>query len=161
MILMKTQSLLRPIAVLAVVTSLLVNLPPVHGADFGGTRAAILAQEKKYDEASNNKDAQALAALYTEDAQILTAERGIIKGRKAIEAFHRDEMKTNFGKTTSTPIEIEDHGDTAIETGSWVTTKDDGSISAKGSFMGIWKRQNGQWKISCEIWNTHIPDKPE
>jgi uncharacterized protein (TIGR02246 family) len=153
---MKPKSLLCSIALLAIVTLFLLNMPPIHGADSGDTKAAILALEKKYDEASNNKDAAALAALYHEDAQILTADRGIIKGRRAIEAFHREEMKTHVGKTTSTPIEIEDHGDTAIETGSWATTQDDGTVSAKGSYMGIWKRQDGQWKISREIWNTHI-----
>jgi hypothetical protein len=77
----------RTPALLALTASLLVSLLPVHGADPAGTRAAIEAQEKKYDEAYNNKDAAALASLYLEDAQILTAERGIVKGRKAIQAF--------------------------------------------------------------------------
>jgi hypothetical protein len=35
-------------------------------------------------------------------------------------------MDSDTGKTISTPIEIQDHGDTAIETGSWATTQADG-----------------------------------
>ena len=45
---------------------------------------------KKFDEAFNNGDAAAVAALYTEDAVQVTPQ-GPVFGREAIrEAFHRD-----------------------------------------------------------------------
>jgi Domain of unknown function (DUF4440) len=46
----------------------------------------------KYDEAVNNNDATAVAALYTEDAVFVT-DRGPIYGRQAIEKWYADVFK--------------------------------------------------------------------
>ena len=46
----------------------------------------------KYDEAFNKNDAAALAALYTEDAVVVT-DTGPIYGREAIEKYFADVFK--------------------------------------------------------------------
>ena len=50
-------------------------------------RQQLAAFVKKFDEAKNNNDAAALAALFTEDA-ILVTDTGPIYGREAIEKYH-------------------------------------------------------------------------
>jgi len=50
------------------------------------------AQSKKYDEAFNNGDAAAVAALFTEDA-VLVTDTGPIYGREAIEKYQADVFK--------------------------------------------------------------------
>jgi uncharacterized protein (TIGR02246 family) len=47
------------------------------------------ALAKKYDEADNNNDAAALAALFTEDA-VIVPETGPVNGREAIEKWYAD-----------------------------------------------------------------------
>jgi uncharacterized protein (TIGR02246 family) len=47
---------------------------------------------KKYNDAINNHDAAAIAALYTEDAIFLT-DSGPLYGRQAIEKFYADDFK--------------------------------------------------------------------
>ena len=49
-------------------------------------RQQLDEKSKKFDEAFNNNDAAAVAALYTEDA-ILVTDTGPVYGREAIEKF--------------------------------------------------------------------------
>src|SRR5215469_7577 len=52
-------------------------------------RDQLVAFDKKFDEAFNNNDAAAVAALFTEDAVFVT-DRGPIYGQKAIEKCFAD-----------------------------------------------------------------------
>src|ERR1700680_665477 len=51
--------------------------------------AKLNANIKAYDEAVNNNDAAAIAALYTEDA-VFVSDRGPVYGRKSIEKWYAD-----------------------------------------------------------------------
>ena len=48
---------------------------------------------KKYNDAINNHDAAAIAALFTEDAIFVTDTVGPLYGRQAIEKFYADDFK--------------------------------------------------------------------
>jgi uncharacterized protein (TIGR02246 family) len=53
---------------------------------------------EKYDEAVNNNDDAAIAALYTEDA-VFVSDRGPIYGRQAIEKWYADAFQGWHPKT--------------------------------------------------------------
>jgi hypothetical protein len=55
-------------------------------------RQQLVAFAKKYDEAFNNNDAAAAAALYTEDA-VIVPETGPVNGRQAIEKWYADGLQ--------------------------------------------------------------------
>lgn len=135
---------------------------PSRAADAGETRTAILALEKKYDEAYNKGDAAALASLYLDDAQILSPDKDPVKGRPAIQEHWQAEIKTSVAageKNYSEPLEIEDHGSVAHETGKWFAKKADGTVMQEGRYFVLWKKKAGQWKIYRETWN--LKPKPE
>src|SRR6516164_2119627 len=70
----------------------------------------LLALAKKFDEAWTNKDAAAMAALYTEDAVIVRNDGGPIYGREAIEKYWADMFKTvHYNKHTSEPEQYSPH----------------------------------------------------
>ena len=52
----------------------------------------LIAFGKKYDEAENNNDAASLAALFTEDA-VLVTNTGPVYGRQAIEKWFTDDFQ--------------------------------------------------------------------
>src|SRR5262245_40941589 len=59
---------------------------------------------KKWNEASNNRHAAAIGALYTEDAT-LVAFTGPVYGRKAIEKFYADVFKSWQPKNHTSTID--------------------------------------------------------
>jgi ketosteroid isomerase-like protein len=90
-------------------------------------REALVAYNKKEDEAWNNNDAVALAALYTEDA-ILVNDTGPIYGREAIEKHYADVFKqVHFSNHLETGDQYSPHiigtaGNEAWTSGEWTTT---------------------------------------
>ncbi len=77
-------------------------------------RQQLLTLAKKFDDAINNNDAAALAALYTEDAVEVT-DHGPLYGREAIEKHYADLFqKVHFSNWLTTYDQYSPH---AIGTG--------------------------------------------
>jgi ketosteroid isomerase-like protein len=122
-------------------------------------REAILEANKQFAAAHLRGDAKAIAAQYTDDAQILWEDRPIIEGRKAIEEEWRKDMG-GPGRTASIKnLEIEEHGDWAFETSLFLVTGANGETIYDGKYICIWKRVEGNWKIHRDIGNKNKPAK--
>lgn len=52
--------------------------------------------------------------------------------------------------------ELEEHVDTAIEVGQY-TLSGGGQVMDRGTYLVTWKREDGQWKLHRDIWNTSVP----
>ena len=120
---------------------------------------AIAAANTEFEKAHLRGDAKAIAAQYTDDAQLLWEDRDIIKGREAIEVEWRKDMGGPGRKATITLLEVEEHGDWAFETSKFLVTAPDGNVVYDGKYICIWKRVNGQWKIHRDIGNKNTPAK--
>jgi ketosteroid isomerase-like protein len=58
---------------------------------------------------------------------------------------------------TLTTLEAEGQGDTAYEVGKYTLTGEAGKVLDTGKYVTIWKREQGQWKLHRDIWNTNTP----
>ena len=119
---------------------------------------------KKYAEAVNNNDAAAVAALYTEDAVVVT-ETGTIYGREAIEKRWADLFKqvhfSNHIAKQYAPHIIGTAGNEMWATGAWSATiqgQNFGPTQIKGYWSVI--REGDDWKIRMLAFNvTPAPAK--
>jgi uncharacterized protein (TIGR02246 family) len=125
-------------------------------------REALVASNKKESEAWNNNDAVALAALYTEDA-ILVTDTGPIYGRKAIEKHYADVFqKVHFSNHLLTsdqysPRTIGTAGNEIWAIGEWNTTirvQNGRPIQLKGYWLETYHREGDDWKIGMDMWNV-------
>src|SRR5688500_13344195 len=98
------------------IASLLCVAPLSFGQPKLTAKAAITAANQEFEKAHVGADAKAIAAQYTEDAQLLWEDREIINGRAAIEEEWRKDMGGPGRKATITLLEIEEYGDWAFET---------------------------------------------
>ena len=126
-------------------------------------RQKIIALTKKFDDAMNNNDAAARAALYTEDAVEVT-DHGPIFGREAIEKHYADMIqKVHFSNHVLTDDQDSPHiigtdGNRVRETGGWSATiqgKDWGPNDIKGYWTVI--REGDDWKIRNLTYNVTPP----
>ncbi len=114
----------------------------------------------KYDEAVNNNDATAVAALYTEDAVFVT-DRGPIYGRQAIEKWYSDVFKTwhpknHIGKKDPNSPRIVGTSDNIASNGEWSETGQGQTgepIQIKGYWSAIDTREGDGWKIRMLAYN--------
>lgn len=125
---------------------------------------AIRQQAERWVKASDQQNADALAALYTEDALMLPPGAPPMAGRDRIHSLFEQQFK-QFADADMN-VEFETHelkvaGDWAWRRGSYVLTidPDDGEkIRVEDKFIDIWKRgADGRWRIARDIWNHTTP----
>jgi ketosteroid isomerase-like protein len=127
-------------------------------------RQMLDASIKKCDEAFNNNDAAALAALYTADAVIVT-DHGPIYGRDALEKHFADLFKAihiskHIGKADQySPHIIGTAGNEMWANGEWSATlqgHDSGPIDVKGYWSAIKVREGDVLKTRMATWNITL-----
>ena len=118
--------------------------------------------DKKFDEAFDNGDAAALAALYTQDAVFMTPQ-GPVFGREAIEkhwadVFQQGHYSNHLNKDVQgSPHMIGTAGNEVWRTGEWGFTfqgKSGGPMQLKGYWGAINVREGETWKIQMLTFNV-------
>ena len=82
-------------------------------------------------------DMAAIAALYTEDAMLMAPNAPTAEGPDAIVAAFQGFVDMGVGSLELTTDELEVHGDTAYEVGSFVLEGSDGSHMDHGKYIVI------------------------
>lgn len=114
------------------------------------------ALSMKYEKAFNEKNAAALASLFTEDA-LLVAPEGLFSGREAIEkryagVFQRSHLTDFFG----TRNQLNAIGNELCAVGAWwsLLQTEKGPLQVGGHWLEIYAREGDGWKIRVSIFNV-------
>ena len=102
-------------------------------------------------------DAAAIASLYTEDGQLLPTHSDAIKGHTGIRSFWQAVFNMGITRVKLETADLEDHCDSAIESGSYTMYLKDGSEADTGKYVVFWQKQQGKWKLHRDIFNTSKP----
>ena len=124
-------------------------------------RAAIAANHSKFVGAFGKGDAAGVAALHAADAKLLPQGGRPVEGVRNVEAFWGGLLKAGARLVQLQTLSVEAQGELAYEVGDYiVTTRPAPGLTAinSGSYLVVWKRQGGEWKLAAAIWNT---DKAE
>ena len=101
-------------------------------------------------------DAAGVAALYSEDAQLLPTNSEIITGHEAIQELWQGAMDMGVKTAMLETVEVEGMGRLAYELGKYKLYADDDLVLDQGKYIVIWKRTDSQWRMYRDIWNTSI-----
>jgi uncharacterized protein (TIGR02246 family) len=119
------------------------------------------AKMKKFDEAVNNNDATAVAALFTEDAVFVT-DTGLLHGRQAIEKQYAEWFKgwhhsDHIGKRDPNSTRFLGSTDYAMLGGEWSETNQaqgEKPFQLKGYWSAVDTRVGDAWKIRILTYNV-------
>ena len=127
---------------------------PANSADI---RTVIADNNQRWNDAFNSGNADAVAALYTQDATVLPHTHDVITGVENIRSFWRSVMDAGFRDHTIEIIDAYVKGDLAYETARWMATgpsEGGGKQPFGGSLINIFERQDdGSWKARLHMWN--------
>jgi len=133
---------------------------PVVAFNFSGDVKALgefNALGMKYDEAYNKNDAAALAALFAEDAVVVT-DTGPNYGREAIEKMYADEFRkwhniNHIGQAD----QLNANGNEPWSVGEWWNTlqSQTGPEFVRGYWSAIYVREGDTWKIRMLTVSEH------
>ena len=118
---------------------------------------AIASVNEKFLAAFNRGDAAGLASLYTENGQVLPPNSDFITGQTAIEGFWQAVFDMGIKSATLETVELETHGDTAIDVGKFTLAVEGGQTVDEGKYLVVWKQADGQWKLHRDIFNSSMP----
>ncbi len=122
-------------------------------------RAAIRQGDQDFARLMNAKDMKGVAAIYAEDAIVLSPNEAAVQGRAAIQAWIE-----SFPPTTNFQVqiqEVEGEGDLAYVRGTatfTITPSGAAPVEERAKYIEIWRKQkDGSWKIMRDIWNSDRP----
>jgi len=118
---------------------------------------AIKAANKALCDTLKAGDAKASAALYTKTAKLCPANAPVHKGHAAIRRFWQGAMDMGIRGGTLRTVDIEVHGTTVNELGSYTLKDINGNKLDVGKYVVIWKKERGKWKLHWDIFNSNNP----
>lgn len=119
-------------------------------------RTAILAADETFMDSFARGDAMGIAALYTGDGQLFPTHSDVITGHDAIAGYWNAAIDMGIASIGLEMVELDELGDTAIETGRYTLAASDGEILDHGKYLVVWKNEGG-WKLHRDIWNSSDP----
>lgn len=118
------------------------------------TRTQTDRNNAAFMDAFRRGDSAGLAAVYTEDAEILPPNAPVLRGRAAIQAYWQGALDQGVSEAVLETVEFDELGDSAWEVGKGVLKTKDGELIDELKYTVIWKREHGTWKWQRDIWNS-------
>ncbi len=117
-------------------------------------RQTIEETGRKFGKLLSGKDFRSLAALYSEDAQVLAPDAPPITGRKDIEQFWMNASAAlGLRSATLTTTAVEVSGDMACELGEADLELSDSRAGLK--YLVVWRKGGDDvWRLHRDIWNN-------
>jgi ketosteroid isomerase-like protein len=103
-----------------------------------------------WEAAYNEKNAAAVAAIYSEDGQLLPPGSAFVNGRAAIQEYWGHDIETQWAQIAIKADTSEIAGDWAYRSGAFSAE----AVGFTGKFVEVWKRSGDTWLLHKDIWNA-------
>lgn len=141
--------MMRGILFAAVACASLAAAAPAAADDM----TAIQALDDQFSAAANRGDAAAVASLYAPDATVLPPDNSVVTGAGIRTMFAGMAAQVANLKLTATDVKrlsddyIREIGVVAF------TTRGDKPANVRGTYVVIWRRVDGAWKLWTDIFH--------
>ena len=135
-----------------------------RAADEAAAEEVIRASAPTWAASYNAGDAEALAAMYWDDAVLQPPGAPAVTGRSAIREFLAGDTAATraAGLTMNIPAAgaVDLSGDLAYEAGSYSVTDPSGATVDTGKYIGVFQKRDGEWHYIRDTWNSDNPPAP-
>ena len=115
----------------------------------------IVAITETWEAALNAKDIDGIVALYTSDARVLPPNAEMASSAAGIRTLFGGMIDAGIsGEFTSIGARVS--GDIGYDVGTY-TFRVDGAVVDKGKWIVTFNRDDGEWRISNDIFNSDVP----
>jgi uncharacterized protein (TIGR02246 family) len=139
------------LAALALVGAVAGCAPPVAQQS-----PELAAMTERWEEALNSGNAEAVAALYSDDARLLPPNAELGQGRAAIAAEFAAMIAAGL-TIDLVNVDAVVAGDVGYKVGTYTLLAPAGVMVDRGKYIDVWRKVDGQWKITNDIWNSSLP----
>ena len=149
------------LAFTALIISACATTEKEEALDMEKVKSEIQAMEDAYAAGEKAKDADAVAAYYSDDAMSYSRNKQPLTGKAAI----RDNIANNIANDTTGSynvykvVDLFAEGNTAVEIGSWTEFDTSGNEVENGNYMSYFQKQDGKYICVRDMSTTTSPVK--
>lgn len=126
--------------------------------------AKLKSMEAQWYDFYHKGDADGIASLYSDDAQVLAAGAPVAVGKGAIRTYLAGDIAStkaaglvdNGGDYNGSGVS----GDLGWVSGAYIITNAAGAAVDHGKYTTVFQRINGEWKIIRDTWNSDTASPP-
>jgi uncharacterized protein (TIGR02246 family) len=124
-------------------------------------KAEIQALENTWAAADNARDANAVAAMYADDAISMGNNKPAISGKAAILKDLQESLAKRPKGATIAFETLDVYGDDNLITEVGKTTVKDatGKVTYTGKYMALWEKHDGKWLTIRDMSNDDVKEK--
>lgn len=124
--------------------------------DDESVKAEIRNSASRFEEEVRRGDSTAMAAHYSSDAIVMPSNSDPVKGNDILN-FWGSVIRMGVKDLKLNITDIYGDGDVYSETGTLELFGADNKSLDKGKYVVVWKKENGNWKMYRDIWNSNSP----
>ena len=145
----------------ALILSACTTTQKEEALDMEKVKSEIQEMEDAYAAGEKAKDADAVAAYYSDDAISYSRNRQPLSGKAAI----REDIASSIAKDTTgnynvyKVVDLFANGNTAVEIGSWTEFDTTGNAVENGNYMSYFQIRDGKYVCVRDMTTTTSPIK--
>ena len=129
-------------------------------ADLAADAQTIRDLDVAFSQAAQDRDAAAFGLFFAENATQLPPNSPPLSGRAAIQEAAAGLLGAGADLRFETvDVKVSTSGDLAFSRGNYFLSLEtpDGLIQDEGSYIEVWEKVAGGWKIIADIYNSDLP----
>jgi len=127
--------------------------------DIGKAKSATADINAKFSEEMKKGDSAGMASHYASDAWLMPPNSEPVKKENIVSAWG-GAMRMGVKDVKLTTDDVIGNDDALGETGRYEMYGNNNELLDKGKYVVLWKKENDEWKIYRDIWNTSMPAAP-
>ena len=151
-----------PRIVMCCVAALVTGCAPDNGTevDLDAEAQAIRDLDVALSNAAQSRDADAYSQFFAEDVVQMPPNSPPLHGRGAIHEAASGLLGAGADlRFETTDVRVASSGDMAFSRGKYFLTLETpgGVIQDEGSYLEVWEKIEGVWKMTADMYNTDLP----
>jgi ketosteroid isomerase-like protein len=122
--------------------------------DLAVMKQTIHEKTNQFMAAHISKDTTLLNNMFTEDAKIFPPNSNVVEGKAAIAALNAAWVDFGIHEAREVSVTFYGSGDYLIDDGIYLMRFGKDNTVETGTYINIWKQENGEWKLYRNIWNS-------
>jgi ketosteroid isomerase-like protein len=129
-------------------------------------KAMFNDMNKKFSQMMIDNHLEEMLGYYAENFISMPSYQPMLRSIDAMRESHKQQhdmgMKVTAFELTATDVIAE--GNIAVEIGTYtisMSMPEMGTIDDYGKYMNVWEKQDGDWKLRADMWNTDMNPRME
>ena len=125
--------------------------------DLAAARKTIDAKNAAFTKAHVASDNATIDRMFTKDAKSFPPDAEPAIGYAAIQALTVQFLKYGITDFREDTTDFYGTADLLVDQGTYTITFGKDHTVEKGKYINVWTREDGEWKIQANMWNSNAP----